>query len=117
MGPIRPRYGPNSKFAPEPSVERGGIMIFMVPNTQRFACGVLLLLALALTLAAQQPQADTIYYNGHFVTMWDGHPAAEAVAIRGNRFLAVGTLAEVARAANPAARRIDLHGRTILPGL
>jgi predicted amidohydrolase YtcJ len=92
-------------------------MIFMAPNTQRFACGVLLLLALALTLAAQQPKADTIYYNGHFVTMWDGHPAADAVAIRDNRFLAVGTLAEVARAANPAARRIDLHGRTVLPGL
>ena len=92
-------------------------MIFMAPNTQRFAWGILLLLALALTLFAQQPQTDTIYYNGHIVTMWGGHPAADAVAIRGNRFLAVGTLAEVERSASPASRRIDLHGRTVLPGL
>src|ERR1700722_15061155 len=74
-------------------------------------------LALALPLVAQQPPADIIYYNAHIVTMWDGHPAAEAVAIRGNRFLAVGMLADVAKAASPSARRIDLHGRTVLPGL
>ena len=84
-------------------------------------CRGSLLLALALALAAQsggqQTLADTIYYNGHIVTMWDAHPAAEAVALRGNRFLAVGTLAEVRRAASPSARRIDLHGRTVLPGL
>jgi predicted amidohydrolase YtcJ len=92
-------------------------MIFMAHNIERFASGLLLPLAFALALPAQQPQADTIYYNGHFVTMWDGHPAAEAVAIRGNRFLAVGTLAEVASATSPSVRRIDLHGRTVLPGL
>jgi len=45
---------------------------------------------LALTLTQSAPQtADTIYYNGHLVTMWDAHPSVEAVAIRGNRFLAV----------------------------
>jgi predicted amidohydrolase YtcJ len=83
----------------------------------RIACRVASLLALALALGGQQPAADTIYYNGHIVTMWDGHPAAEAVAIRGNRYLAVGTLAEVRRAAGASARQIDLHGHTVLPGL
>ena len=76
-----------------------------------------LLFACALTVTAQPPPADTIYYNGHFVTMWDAHPTAQAIAIRGNRFLAVGTLAEVRAAANPSASQIDLHGRTVLPGL
>jgi predicted amidohydrolase YtcJ len=93
----------------------------MAHQTQRSVRAALLPLTLALLLPAQQPgagtAADTIYYNGHIVTMWDGHPAAEAVAIRGNRFLAVGTIAEVTRAASPAARRIDLHGLTVLPGL
>src|SRR6185312_7779183 len=49
--------------------------------------------------------------------VWDSHPAVQAVAIRGNHFLAVGTLAEVRKAARPSARMIDLHGRTVLPGL
>lgn len=73
-------------------------------------------MAIALT-AQQPPTGTTVYYNAHIVTMWDGHPTAEALAIRGNRFLAVGTLAEVRRAAGPSARQIDLHGRTVLPGL
>jgi len=76
-----------------------------------------LLIALPLVLAAQQPAQDVIYYNGHIVTMWDSHPAVQAVAIRNNHFLAVGTLAEVRKAARPSARMIDLHGRTVLPGL
>jgi predicted amidohydrolase YtcJ len=35
----------------------------------------------------------------------------------GNRIIAVGTNAEVARVAAPNARRIDLQGRTVTPGL
>ena len=42
---------------------------------------------------------------------------AEAVAIRGNRFLAAGTNHNVLRTAGESTRRIDLHGLTIVPGL
>lgn len=42
-------------------------------------------LAQALTQSGQQP-ADTIYFNGKIVTMWEERPVVEAVAIRGNRF-------------------------------
>src|SRR5205085_9893859 len=45
------------------------------------------------------------------------HPVVEAVAIHGNRFLAVGSTAEARKAAGPAAAQIDLRGRTVLPGL
>jgi predicted amidohydrolase YtcJ len=40
---------------------------------------------------------------------------AEAVALRGDRVLAVGSLAEVTAAAGPDARRIDLAGRVAIP--
>jgi len=43
-------------------------------------------------------------------------PVAQAVGIAGNRIVAVGTTAEVERAAAPNARRIDLQGRTVTPG-
>ncbi len=61
--------------------------------------------------------ADTIYYNGKIVSLWDSQPICEAVAIRGNRFLAVGSNAEVLKTAGPETKRIDLRGRTVLPGL
>ena len=42
---------------------------------------------------------------------------AEAVAIEGDRIVAVGTNAEVVRLAGPNARWIDAAGKTLLPGL
>lgn len=41
----------------------------------------------------------------------------QAVAIRGNSIVAVGTDEEVSALIGPATRRIDLHGRVVLPGI
>ena len=49
--------------------------------------------------------------------MWNARPIAEAIAIRGNRFLAVGTNKEVLQTADSRTKKIDLDGRTVLPGL
>jgi predicted amidohydrolase YtcJ len=78
-----------------------------------FAC---LFLCLTVTAAVQQT-ADTIYFNGRVVTMWEARPTADAVAIRGNRFLEVGSNAEVMQTAGSQTKKIDLGGRTVLPGL
>jgi predicted amidohydrolase YtcJ len=61
--------------------------------------------------------ADTIYYNGHIVTMGAARPIVEAVAIRGNRFIAVGSNQEVLQTADARTKKVDLRGRTVLPGL
>ncbi|MBA3442587.1 MAG: amidohydrolase [Pyrinomonadaceae bacterium] len=75
------------------------------------------LLTGVLLFHAEAQTADTIYYNGKIVTMREAHPVAEAVAIRGNRFLKVGTNAEVLQTAGSHTKRVDLRGRTMLPGL
>jgi predicted amidohydrolase YtcJ len=75
-----------------------------------------MLVLFAPALVSAQP-ADTIYHNGKVITMWDKKPAAEALAVRGNRLLAVGSNAEVLRTAGPATKKVDLHGRTVVPGL
>ena len=84
-------------------------------------CLAAVVLAVSASPATQGPTAPpsstTIYYNGNIVTMWADHPVVEAVAIRDGRFLAVGSTAEVRKAAGPAATEVDLHGRTVLPGL
>ena len=69
------------------------------------------------TLSAQQPRADLVLLNGKVITVDANDRIAQAVAIAGNRIIAVGTTAEVLRTAGPATRRIDLGGRTLTPGL
>ncbi len=71
---------------------------------------------LAAAAQAQKPP-DTIYYNGVIVTLWTGHPVAEAAAIGGDRFTSVGSNQAVLRTAGPATVKVDLHGRCVLPGL
>jgi len=66
---------------------------------------------------AQQPQVDLILSNGKIVTVDERFTIAQAVAVAGDRILAVGTNQDVSRLAGPATRRIDLRGRTVVPGL
>jgi predicted amidohydrolase YtcJ len=58
---------------------------------------------------------DQIFFNAKVFTADPQHPYAEAVAIRGDRILAVGNLPEVAKAA-PNATRTDLEGKSLFPG-
>lgn len=75
------------------------------------------LAALALPLGAQQPRPDVILVNAHVITVDSSDHIAQAVAIAGNRIVAVGTTADVERLAGASTRRIDLRGRTVTPGL
>jgi predicted amidohydrolase YtcJ len=68
-------------------------------------------------LRAQQPQVDLILSNGKIVTVDERFTIAQAVAVAGDRIIAVGTNQDVTRLAGPATRRIDLRGRTVVPGL
>ena len=70
-----------------------------------------------LTLGAQQPRATLILVNGRVLTVDSADRVVQAVGIAGNRIVAVGTTADVERAATPNARRIDLAGRAVTPGL
>ena len=66
---------------------------------------------------AQQTTADIILTNGKIITVDDRFTIAQAVAVRGDRIVAVGTNEEIARLAGPDTRRIDLAGRSVVPGL
>lgn len=59
----------------------------------------------------------TIYYDARVFTAEYEHPYAEAVAVRGDRILAVGTRAAVESAAGAGARRVGLHGKFLMPGM
>jgi predicted amidohydrolase YtcJ len=74
-------------------------------------------LALVGAVSAQQNAPDLILFNGKIITVDERFSIAQAVAVRGNQIAAVGTNQEITRLAGAATRRIDLRGRSVIPGL
>ena len=78
------------------------------------------LVALALPGCWGRDEAETsgtvIFSNGVVLPVDAAFSQHAALAIRGNRVLAVGDIGTVRRAAGAGAREIDLDGRTVLPG-
>lgn len=74
-------------------------------------------LALAcVSLGAQGNSAERIFFHAKVFTGNPENPYAEAVAVRGERIMAVGSLAEVLKTTSANAERIDLEGKTLFPG-
>lgn len=65
----------------------------------------------------QRVPADLVLFNGKVFTADPVHRNAQAIAIRGQRIIAVGTNAEVSVLAGPTTRRINLQGRVVIPGI
>ncbi len=85
----------------------------------------LLLLLCAAAMPQQWPPerevpagpADTLYYNGKIITMWEERPVVESMTVASGRVLDVGTTQIVGRKTGPRTRQVNLQGRTVLPGL
>jgi len=76
------------------------------------------LVIVTLGLAAPRMFAtDMLFVDGHIYT-GGSHPTfVTSMLVRDDRIVAVGEIAELSRLAMPSAQRIDLHGKTVLPGL
>jgi len=61
-------------------------------------------------------RADLIFTGGRVHTVDPQNHIAEALAVSGDRVLFAGSDDDVRAAASPGARRIDLRGRSLLPG-
>ena len=59
---------------------------------------------------------DLILYNGLIRTQDPTIPIAEAMAIKGDTFMAVGRTGEIKNLKTKGTREIDLKGRLVLPG-
>jgi predicted amidohydrolase YtcJ len=59
---------------------------------------------------------DVVLHNGHVVTLDRSSSVGDALAIRGERIAAVGASADLLKQSTPATRKIDLRGRTVIPG-
>ena len=79
-------------------------------------CAVIGLLSAAPAPSGQQVPVELIVVNAKVLTVDPNNTQAEAVAIRGNTFAAVGTTAAIRKMAGPETRVIDAGGRTVVPG-
>jgi predicted amidohydrolase YtcJ len=83
---------------------------------------ILSILLSVLLFGAAMPQrqsasADLILLNGNIYTVNQKMPHAEAVAVKGDRIVFVGTNAAVKAYQGPNTRVVDLHGATVVPGM
>ena len=71
---------------------------------------------LFLHIATIAQSADIILANGKIFTSDTNQLYVEALAIKGNKILAVGSNAAINKLATPKTNRIDLQGKTVVPG-
>jgi predicted amidohydrolase YtcJ len=67
--------------------------------------------------AAPVSPAEAVYTNAKVLTVNSGFSTAEAFAVTGGKFVAVGTKADIQRYVGNNTKVIDLKGRTVIPGL
>src|SRR5437588_3031097 len=79
---------------------------------------LLVLMSINFATHANNPlfAADLIIVNANIHTMDRSHPAAAAIAIHGNRIIAVGSNDENKRLAGANTKVIDAKGQLVLPG-
>ncbi len=89
-----------------------------------FLCSTVLLVTVAVPSWAQQnidprvlAYADIVLYNGKILTADDDFTIVQAVAVRDDKFLARGSTSDILPLAGPNTRRIDLQGKSVIPGL
>jgi len=81
-----------------------------------------LIVAALVVVAARTPQAQTaqpaslVLTNGRIVTVEASPAEAEAIAVQGDRILAIGSAADMKRHIGPGTEVIDLKGQLAIPG-
>src|SRR5258706_2323268 len=92
----------------------------MAGSRREFVCGMGAIGAITLfssdLFSLDRTEPELILHNGSFWTVNARQPRAQAVAISGGRFLAIGSNDEVLALAAGNAKKIDLGGKTVLPG-
>lgn len=78
---------------------------------------ILTVLATDVMATENAAKADLILHSGNIITVDKKNPRAEAIAIQGDRILAIGRNRVILEKAGPRSQVIDLKGKTVIPGL
>ncbi|MFL6281403.1 MAG: amidohydrolase [Vicinamibacterales bacterium] len=72
--------------------------------------------AAVVPLAVQQEPATLVVTNGRILTVEESAPDAQAIAVRGDRIVAVGSAADMRRYIGEGTEVIDVQGQLVVPG-
>ena len=90
------------------------------PFVRRYIAFLIIVCLMTMTSTSSADEktlvADLIITNANVHTMDERRPVAKAVAVYGNRIVAVGSAEEIRRLAGARTRIIDAGGRLVLPG-
>jgi len=89
----------------------------MTKKPGMFLLASLVTLSLCGIAHGQQAAPDLILFNGKMFTSNQARLYVQALAIRGDRILAVGDSDKIKGLAGPRTKVIDLGGRTVIPGI
>src|SRR5436305_13302742 len=88
----------------------------MSDQSRREFLGRLAAFAAAPSLTIDRSEPELILHNANVVTIDDRMPRAQAVAIADGKFLAVGTNEQVLSLGTARTKKMDVGGKTIIPG-
>lgn len=86
----------------------------------RLSLTFILLLSLfpsSINLQSANSSADLVLFNGRIITNDSAFTTAEALAVRDDKIVAVGSNADIRKLAGPQTKQFDLQGRAVIPGL
>lgn len=93
----------------------GSLPLFRLQSRRSFL-GRLGAFAVSPALFLERTAPELILFNGNIITIDDRFPRAQAVAIADGRFLAVGSNEKIRALASAGTKKIDLRGKTVVPG-
>jgi predicted amidohydrolase YtcJ len=96
---------------------RRAVRIFCRVSLSATLLGLALAVSSLSRAAESAVAADAVFVNAKVFTADPHAPMAEAFAVKGERFLAVGTSATIRGYVGPNTVITDLHGRLVTPGL
>lgn len=91
----------------------------MIRNPSRTAVFTLLMITPSAAVApsrSQQEPATLVVTNGKILTVEAARPQVEAIAVGGDRIIALGSAAEIRPYVGPTTEVIDVHGQLVIPG-
>ncbi len=84
---------------------------------RRIVVATTLVMAAICLSCGGRPNADLILHSGKVITVDPAFSIAAAIAVQGDRILAVGSDAEIQKFAGNGTQQVDLRGKVLMPGL
>src|SRR3982750_3264504 len=78
---------------------------------------IIIALCLMTGVASKVETVDIVFKNGNVYTVNDRQPRAQAIAVKGDRIVFVGSDSEAQKYTAKQTRVVDLHGQTVVPGM